>query len=57
MGFVLRSGKGKKMDAAREEIEVVANCFNSRNTNKGSNYTTTLRLGGTPNGFGLALIF
>jgi len=57
VGIVLMSGKGKKMNAAREEMEGVANSFNSRNSNKNSNYTTTLRLGGTPNGFGLALIF
>lgn len=57
VGIVLMSGKGKKMDAAHEEMEGVAQSFNSRNSDIGSRYSTTLKLGVTPNGFGIALLF
>ncbi len=57
VGIVLMSGKGKKMDAAREDMEGVARSFNSRNSASGSSYSTTLKLGVTPNGVGLALVF
>ncbi len=58
VGVVLMSGKGKKMDAAREDMDDVARSFNSRNSdNNGSRYSTILKLGVTPSGFGMALLF
>lgn len=57
VGIVLMIGKGKKMDAAHEDMEEVAMSFNNRNSDRSTRYSSTLKLGFTQNGLGLAIVF